>query len=450
MVDHEPARSEGALGSADGGLGDLAMRSALAALVAAAGVIHLAMVASHWNEWALEGAAMAAAGWIQLALAAAIVLRPSRGVLVGTVVASLVFTGVWALSRTSGYPFGPHADEAESVTAVDATVVVLELLAIVGVVVVLAWPGLTVGGRGPRWAVPVLATATLIAVTTAVLASPSAADHAHDEHDHDTEVAATPVADHDHGDEPVAAADDDRTDEPSPTADHDHGDEPVAAEGDDLGLSLLTNGHQHDSGEVELDLATQLQLYGQLAATLELVDLYPTVADAEAAGFRRAGPFSPGLGTHYLPPDGYYNLDGLMDPEDLRWPTLIFDGVEPGSPLAGFMYTAVGSEEEPEGFVGPNDHWHYHTNVCIVFGPDGVEAPLGADRSATQEQCDRYGGVLIDNTGYMVHVWTVPGYESSRGIFSEVNPAITCPDGTYYTRPEEDIGLVTTTCLSET
>jgi hypothetical protein len=37
-----------------------------------------------------------------------------------------------------------------------------------------------------------------------------------------------------------------------------------------------------------------------------------------------------------------------------------------------------------------------------------------------------------------VHVWTVPGYESPRGTFSEVNPKITCPDGSYHTIGSED------------
>src|SRR4051794_4911285 len=40
----------------------------------------------------------------------------------------------------------------------------------------------------------------------------------------------------------------------------DHG-----APGDDKGWSLLTNGHQHDHGEVPLDAATQQELDRQLA-----------------------------------------------------------------------------------------------------------------------------------------------------------------------------------------
>jgi hypothetical protein len=72
---------------------------------------------------------------------------------------------------------------------------------------------------------------------------------------------------------------------------------------------------------------------------------------------------------------------------------------------------------------------------------------LGADADVTREMCDQYeGSSFMEVTGYMVHVWTVPGYESARGTFSEINPAITCPDGTYYRIPLEKIGYKTTTC----
>jgi hypothetical protein len=88
----------------------------------------------------------------------------------------------------------------------------------------------------------------------------------------------------------------------------------------------------------------------------------------------------------------------------------------------------------PEGFVGDLDQWHFHTNTCIVQTPQGIDTPFGADlNGVTEEMCAAEGGTLLDFTGYMVHVWTVPGYESPEGLFSDLNPAITCPDGTYYT-----------------
>jgi hypothetical protein len=141
-------------------------------------------------------------------------------------------------------------------------------------------------------------------------------------------------------------------------------------------------------------------------------------------------------------------IGGAIDETNVLGPLLIFDGVLPDSKIAGFMY--VGAAEKPEGFAGPNDHWHYHTNTCIVTNADGgIDTPFGADREATQAQCDAVGGRLIQNTGTMVHVWSVPGYENPRGVFAEINPALKCPDGTYYAVPMEEIGFSTSSCASE-
>ena len=49
--------------------------------------------------------------------------------------------------------------------------------------------------------------------------------------------------------------------------------------------------------------------------------------------------------------------------------------------------------------------------------------------------CTEAGGSFIDLTGYMVHVWSVPGYESPDGMFTELNRKVTCPDGTCYDPP---------------
>jgi hypothetical protein len=48
----------------------------------------------------------------------------------------------------------------------------------------------------------------------------------------------------------------------------------------------------------------------------------------------------------------------------------------------------------------------------------------------------------------MVHVWNVPGYESPDGMFTELNPRLTCPDGTYHRIPLEDLGTKDTVCRS--
>lgn len=202
-------------------------------------------------------------------------------------------------------------------------------------------------------------------------------------------------------------------------------------------------GHVHTTSVVAVDPVTQQYLDEQLAQLKPLIEKYPTVAAAEAAGYHRQGPYSPGLGAHYLEGKYFVNPGPTMSDEALKHPMLIFDGITPDAKLAGFMYNILSfdTQNPPEGFIGPNDHWHYHTNVCLTINPDGTtDAPLGADASATKELCDQYGGRLLANTGYMVHVWPVPGYESPQGMFSNLNPKMTCPNGTYYIVPLDQVG----------
>jgi hypothetical protein len=168
---------------------------------------------------------------------------------------------------------------------------------------------------------------------------------------------------------------------------------------------------------------------------MDVVKKYPTVRAAEAAGYRRAGPFLPGLGTHYV--GGRTNQSGTMTDADILSPsTIIYDGNKADSPIAGFMYmsTAVGPDsKQPEGFAGPNDHWHYHTGICLVTSAGGAMEALGFDGSITRESCGTRSGNWIAATQYLLHVWTVPGYSSPLGVFAHTNPALTCGDGTYYT-----------------
>lgn len=222
------------------------------------------------------------------------------------------------------------------------------------------------------------------------------------------------------------------------------GDEATAEPEDDLGFSLLTNGHHHRDTDLQpLTAAEQAELDEQLAATRAVAERYPTVADAESAGYRRSGPYSPGLGAHYVRTNAEaLNPDGDLDDADLASPlAILYDGTDPGSEVVGFMYYSTAAEE-PEGFAGSNDVWHRHTNICIVQRPDGsLDAPLGADRSSTAEECALFGGSLMPETQWMVHVWSVPGYElggDGGGVFAEVHPAIRCADGTYYQRPIEE------------
>ena len=224
---------------------------------------------------------------------------------------------------------------------------------------------------------------------------------------------------------------------------------------DDRGFSKLDNGHQAEGPAffAPLDPATRLLLQHQLELARLAAMRYPTVADAEAAGWRRAGPFAPGLGAHFLKfgPDGsgFVPVVGPMTDADASHPlSLIYDGTHPNSRIAGLMYLGAGTRIPTEGFAGPDDVWHYHTDVCSVYKPDGsTDTPFGADTTVTKATCDSVHGLLMARTPYMLHAWVVPGYDSPEGIFSHDNAAITCTDGTYHTIALDNLGSRSTVCV---
>jgi hypothetical protein len=418
---------------------------ALASLLAAAGVIHLVMVPAHAGEWLVEGIAFALAGWLQLGLAVLLVTRPSRALLQVAVVANIVFVAAWALTRLAGWPVGPEAGVAHDATFIDLVCVALELGCVALAGALLARP--RIGGTA-RGLVPLVPVAALL-LATAAIASPSARGH-----DHGGEASG---GGHEHG---AAADQGSAAHDEAAMAGHEHGATGAGgAPADDKGLSLIMNGqgegggHVHSNEIVPVDAATQQVLDGQLARVKAFIGRFPTVKDAEAGGYVRMGPFSPGLGAHYMNfASGSRSITQpsmVMDDGALDNPTLIYDGITPESKLAGFMYLkfSLDTENPPEGFAGPNDHWHFHTNVCMVRRPGGgIDAPLGADTTATKELCDKYGGNLVANTGYMVHVWPVPGYESPQGLFSNTNSKIACPNGTYYIVPMDEVGNRSNVC----
>jgi hypothetical protein len=399
------------------------MRVLLAALSAGAGAIHIAMVSSHAEEWPLEGVAFAVVGALQIIFALLVLVRPSAHLLRAACLANVGLIALWIVSRVSGFPIGPDEGIPHDAAFVDVTAVILETL-----VVLLGYELLTRPGRAARSAtsarlVAGLGTGAVLVVTAAAITSPSAAHHAHGEHAHDD---GTP--DHAHPDDGTTL-----------DGHGAHDDAQLAflfPDGDDLGWAQVNNGMNEHGGHGaavpldELHPRTRARLIHQLALTQEAVELYPTVADAEAAGYRRTGEFNPGLGVHYSGA-GAPDLDGVMSDDEIRRPsTLIFDGSRSDSPLAGFMYlTSSMSGEQPEGFAGPNDFWHAHQGVCIRFVAGGEINAL--DGGLTEQECRERGATYVDVTTSMVHVWTVPAYTNPVGVFAEANPALRCPDLTY-------------------
>jgi hypothetical protein len=222
---------------------------------------------------------------------------------------------------------------------------------------------------------------------------------------------------------------------------------------DDRGFSALENGEQHGHTFTQaISKVDRVELARQLSLARETALQYPTVADAERAGLHRAGPFSPGLGAHYISYSGALgNADGKMSDDDIRKPLAwIYDGTKPDSRIAGLFYMSPAANAE--GFAGPNDIWHVHHDICIKVGANGVvDSPLGADHDATKEQCDAVGGQLLEQTQYLLHVWVVPGYESPEGVFSHLSSTVTCDDGTYNVIPDvTKVGSKTSICADGT
>ena len=208
----------------------------------------------------------------------------------------------------------------------------------------------------------------------------------------------------------------------------------TASPANDRGFSRLDNGVQHSHGfELPITPADRAVLAHQLVLARAAAAQYPTLADAERAGLHRAGPFSPGLGLHMIDYANYAYGAGnsVMSDAQIAHPLAwIYDGTKPDSPVAGLFYSAT--VPNPVGFAGPNDVWHEHHNVCLVQAHGSIDAPLGADGDVTTAQCNAVHGQLLKATGSLLHVWIVPGYDDSQGVFADLNPSVTCSDGTYH------------------
>jgi hypothetical protein len=97
---------------------------------------------------------------------------------------------------------------------------------------------------------------------------------------------------------------------------------------------------------------------------------------------------------------------------------LLYEPTEDGSGwvLVGVSYSqpVVDPNVPPDGFAGPLDVWHYHTNLC--FGSWGVRI---ADDKA---DCDQTAGVFVARTGWLAHLWLYK--DSPEGMFSHENSLV--------------------------
>jgi hypothetical protein len=406
------------------------LRWLLAALSLGAGVIHFAVSGGHFDVGWTHGAFFAVVAWLQLSYAVAVVLRPTRRLLVAGAMLNAGIIGVWAMSRIWGVPIGPDAWTPEPVSLADALSSGFEAGIVVLSLAVLVRPALAQRSVRPSFALGGLGVTCLaVAAVSTVALTPSFASDHHGSGGHGgTEMAAGHSHGAAEGKEAAATA-----------GGHGHAggstEAVIQADGssacEQAGVANAGNsGHGH-RGPVPfqpMDAPTRDALAAQVAASNAFVAAHPTVADAEADGYRRITPYVPCIAAHYI------KSGELTTPFDPNKPEIVlYDGTEPTSKIVGLSYLQFASKDQaPEGFAGPNDPWHVHAQLCL--GGGGV---LG-DESTTEEECAARGG-RVTKLGnlWMNHMWNVPGWESRWGLFSSEHPDLGGTIGNLNATPDE-------------
>jgi hypothetical protein len=165
-----------------------------------------------------------------------------------------------------------------------------------------------------------------------------------------------------------------------------------------------------------LSASEHATLEAQMTAARTVIDKFPTVKDAEAAGYHKSTVYVPCIGAHYT----NVSKVGQFDPSQPS--ELLYDGTNPGSKIVGLSFLVLHPGGAPDGFAGPNDHWHQHNangGLCLKGG-----LVVGGEES-TKAECEARGGrktVLTDI--WMVHAWVVPGFECSWGVFAGECPEL--------------------------
>ncbi len=369
----------------------------LAVTLGGSAVLLFAMASGHLHGTRATVGVIAALA--EVALTVCVLTRPSRALFVGTSLCNLAVAGFW-LSVA-----GPH-------TVSDATVgigVGLAGIAVLAGALLALRPqlgsiwssGTTVIGSVVPVAVAAVAIGGLFATTEAVTASSS-------------RPAASP------GGSSAALALATTVKVPGETS---------------KTFQSIVAGNDTEQSElkkwVPLNAHDQVILTQQLSQAYQAAMRFPTVASAKAAGMILAGGMAPGVGAHYQLINGDVfkgiNPDGSVNAAyPASW---IYASTANDAPVVGVMYISM-TAKPPSGFIGPNDHWHRHSNVCVQFADGKIGVPFAADQNVTPQECADVHGQFMPKTVWMVHAWVVPGWESPQGVFSHDNLHVYCPGNT--------------------
>jgi hypothetical protein len=380
----------------------------LAALSLGAGAIHFAFSGEHFDVTWYYGLFFAFMAWFQLSWAAALIVKPSRNLLLAGAAVNAVIIGVWVVTRTTGLPFGPESGNPESIGLADALSTAFEAGIVLLALAVVIRPALAQQSIRPSLGFGALGVSGLaVAVVSTMALTPSfASEHEHS-HSDGGEAAGHTHSDAATGAETATAA----------GHSHSHGGTVISADGNNgcqkSPFGNHGNGGMGHMGPVDhkpLTPAQRAVFVKQEAQADAAVHKYSTVAKAEAAGYHLITPYVPCIGAHYIKASALGNGFNPAEPE-----IVLFDGQSPDSKVVGLSYL-VSSPNEPEGFVGDNDRFHIHSTLCIgkiVVG----------DENTSKDECERRGGHTVDlGHLWMLHMWNAPGWDSSWGLFSSEHP----------------------------
>jgi hypothetical protein len=401
----------------------------------AAGALHFAFAPGHFDEYWLFGTFFLVSGWLQILWGLAAWHHPRRWLLLSGAGLQIAVVAVWVVSRTVGVPFGPEPGVAESVGFPDTLASALEVLSAAGALVLALYPARLRRPLSAGSIVPGIAFASVLALTVATgfALTPRYAGEHHDggaaagAHNHSgtsTPTGQQAEADgHVHTDTGATAAGG-TTD----TTVHDHtttaaltGDTPCEKSGPPASEGSITDaeGHAHrgPTAQIAIDFDTRMALEQQQVLARAVATKYPTVADAEKAGYHMSTPYVPCIGAHYT----NVSLVATFDPSNPS--ELLYDGTTPDARIVGLSFLVYNPGGEPAGFAGPNDHWHQHNaNGGLCFGANGVV--IGAEDVSVTDCAARGGHKATLEDIWMVHDWIVPGWECTWGVFAPECPEL--------------------------
>lgn len=345
----------------------LSLRGALVAVLASLAVLHLLVAVGRSHDWALEGAALAGAGLAHAVATITLALTHRRRHLIAVATWIAVAAGALVITRTSGYPFGPFDGYSPSLSSYDATLLGLSLVAVallVGVVLI----DIETLGRG-GWSFDTLAPLAAVVVAIPGLATTSWVDDA---------------------------------------------------------SSLAGSGHVHYSAtlainDAELTWEQRSQLGREIARVREIALAHPTLAAALDAGWTLAGLTARGA--------GQLVVDASRDFRDVTFDIdsphgLIYASNDPSAPVVGVQYAQwISTSDQPSGFTGQENLWHFHGGTCVIDGEFG-EYALPLDEPTTGVGCQEVDGTRSDSVSFMIRAWVVPGWENPYGTFAHDHPSL--------------------------